>query len=128
MKFLHYIGIYLLGVSAIVIALSLWQIKYGSGHADFSFLLLLPFAIGLLWARRWAVWGTGLLGVGTVTLAVATAIIYSASATSGPTIEFGPLTMTEPNAIHLWGLALAYVFVFGIPMMSVLAKRLELRS
>lgn len=123
MNFLRKIAIYLLGMLSILIVGCFWQLKYGSGRADFSFLILVPFAVGLLRARRWAVWGTGALGMVTAMMSVGIALGVSISGMTGLTVGFGPVVLTHPTAIDLWAFALAYLALFGIPMMRVFTKR-----
>jgi hypothetical protein len=46
-------GLYLLIALIILAELSISEMKRGSGRVDFSFIILLPFAIGLLCNRKW---------------------------------------------------------------------------
>ncbi len=122
MKFWRNIGIYLLGMISIMLVGALWQLKCGSGYADFSFLFLMPLAAGLLWGRRWAIWGTGALGIISVTILIGMVLVCSVLGTTGVTLGVGPVVMTQPKVLSLWLFALTYIVLLGIPMMSVLAK------
>ena len=43
MKYLRGLGVYLIAIAVILLVTSLWQFNFGSGYADLSFLLIVPF-------------------------------------------------------------------------------------
>jgi hypothetical protein len=126
MAYLRRVGIYLVCVCSALLLSSFWQLRYGSGHADLSFLLVVPFAIGLFRARAWALWGTAIIGGIVSAGVIGTAIIQSTSGLPGLTLWIGPVTLTEPSALLVWLFAISFVIVLGVPMLSVLTRRGEL--
>ena len=126
MTYLRRVGIYLICVCVALLFSSIWQIKLGSGRADLSFLVFVPFAIGLLRTRSWAVWGIAILGGLSTVLVICFAVASSISSLHGLTVGFGPITMTEPIALQMWAFAVLYVFAFGIPMLSVVMRHGDL--
>jgi hypothetical protein len=125
MKFLRGVGLYLLAVSSVLLVSSLWQVTFRSGRADLSFLLLVPFAIGLLRARSWAVWGTGILGCVLLVVLFCIVLVHSISPPSVVAMRLGPITMIEPSAVRVWLFAIVCAIVLGLPMVSVLSKHRE---
>ena len=122
MRYLRSIGAYLLIVAVALFLLSLWQIKFGSGHADLSFLIIVPFAVGLLFGRKWALWGTGILGAVLTALVLCFAVVHSVAEFSGLTVSLGPVVLLEPSALSVWAFALIVVLLLGLPMLSVFMK------
>jgi hypothetical protein len=120
MKSSQSIGVYLLSICAVLLVWSIWQLERGSGHADFSFVIFAPFAIGLLRNQRWAILGAGILGIISSSLIVGMAVIHSISGLADLEVALGPLQLSNPSAVAIWILALAFVFAIGVPMASVL--------
>ncbi len=128
MKSLRHIGLYLITIFAVLLMWSIWQIKHGSESANLSFVVAVPFAIGLLCERRWAIWGTGFLGILSSSLMVGIAMVHSISGLTGLSVELGPFQMSHPNAVAIWIFTLVYLLVIGVPMASVLTLRKNRRQ
>ncbi len=126
MKYVRALGAYLLVTAAVLLASSVWQMKMGCGRADFSFLIIVPFAIGLVRGRKWGLWGIGTLGVLVSCLVLFIAFIHTVSGLRGFSIGLGPIVFEEPSPVHLWGFAVAVIGVLGLPMMSVFLERNEM--
>ena len=123
MKSSQSIGVYLLSIFAVLLIWSLWQVEHGSGHADFSFVLIAPFAIGLLRNQRWAILCAGVIGIISSSLIIAMAAVHSISGLTGMEVALGPFQLSNLSAVAIWILALAFVFAIGAPMASVLMVR-----
>lgn len=122
MTHVRFVGIYLLAITLLLVFCSLWQIRLGNGSANFSFVISVPFALGLLGSRTWAIWGTGMVGGLSISAPIFIAVIHSVSPLSSLTVELGPITITDPAAIELWLLAVVHTVVIGVPMISVLTE------
>lgn len=128
MKSLHYIGLYLITIFAVLFIWSIWQVKHGSGHADFSFIFFIPFAIGLLRSRRWAILGTGLLGIISSSLIVVIAVVRSISGLQGLELRLGPFQISNPSIVAIWIFACVFVLVIGAPMATVIFLQKNARA
>jgi hypothetical protein len=62
MKTLRVLGLYFLVLASVLFVWSAWQVKNGLEHADFSFVVLVPVALGLICCKRWAIWSAFVLG------------------------------------------------------------------
>ena len=102
MKLACYIGLYQLTVTVVFTLCSMWQIKRGSGSADFSYLIILPVAVGLICDRRWAVLASAILGVVASFMCIGLAAVYSIFGLSGLEVSLGPFLLVEPSAVGLW--------------------------
>jgi len=115
-------GLYLLIALVILTELSIYEIKRGTGRVDFSFVIMLPFAIGLLWNRKWAITGTRALGMISATAVILVALIRTVPA-GDLSVNLGPFNFANPSVVTIWLFALAYISFLGVPMMCVSLKR-----
>lgn len=120
MRYLRALGWYMLIMTIALLASSLWQLKLGSGQADFSFIIILPFAIGLLFFKKWAIWGTGVLGVLFTVYIIIVAVLLSFMSHTGVTVGLGPVVLSEPGSGQMWALAAPAVLLLGLPMGTAL--------
>ena len=120
MKIISALGLYF---TALIISLSIWsvhQVEHGLGHADFSFVLFLPIALGLIFDQRWAIYGSVLLGFASSVLALTAAVIHGTSHINGLELNLGTFQISSSNEAGIWALALIYLSFIGAPMMSTL--------
>lgn len=116
MKLTRYTGLYLLLVVAAFTLCSLWQLRHGSSRVDFSYIIVLPIAIGLICRRRWAVLASAILGFGGSITGIGIAGVYSIFGMSGLEVRLGPILLIEPSVVALWSLILLFVLAIGLPM------------
>ncbi len=116
-------GLYLLIALIILAELSISEMKRGSGRVDFSFIILLPFAIGLLCNRKWAVTGTATLGMISTIVVILVALMRTVSGAGDLSVNLGPFVFAKLDVVTVWLFALVYVSFFGIPMICVSLKR-----
>lgn len=128
MKSSHSIGVYLLSMCTALLIWTTWQLEHGSNHADFSFIILVPFAIGLLLNQRWAILGAGVIGIISSSLIVGMAAVHSISGLRGLDVGLGPFQLSNPSAVAIWIFAFAFVIAIGLPMASVLMVRKTART
>ncbi len=120
MTWARILGWYLLLVCIALLSFSLRKLAANAGNVDLSFLILLPFAIGLIASRRWARTATPLLGVAVATLVVAISVVHSFGLLRGLEVGFGPFFLLEPSAPTMWAFALAVLFLLCLPMVALL--------
>jgi len=118
----QYLGIYMLSVFLLLLAASIWQVKIGHAPADFSFVVIFPFALGLIFCRKWAYTGTVVLGIAVTSLALIASVYYSYAALESLTIGCGPIVLVEPGFFALWTFVFGIILLLGLPMASLLAN------
>ena len=123
MKTLRTLGLYFIVLIVALFVWSAWQIKHGTGHADFSFVILVPVALGLAFRKRWALWLSVFLGFSSSCLVVGVAVTQSVSRLTGLELGFGPFRFADLSVAAIWVFTLIYVLVIGAPMVSAIAMR-----
>jgi len=114
----HLIGRYLIGLCIFLLLASIWQVTLGSGHADFSFLILLPFAWGTLKDRDWGFLGTIVFGLLSSLVAIASLYVNGNSFTVG----FGPIHLINPSEQKHWFFVISYLLLVGVPTISLISR------
>jgi hypothetical protein len=128
MKTFRSLGLYFIILTFVLFASSVWQIKRGIGHADFSFVILAPMALGLVYRKQWAIWLSVLLGFASSCLVVLMAFIQTFSPLTGLEVGLGPCQLSNPSAAAVWIFALIYVLTIGTPMMCALTIQRDANS
>jgi hypothetical protein len=123
MKTLRALGLYFVVLTVALFVWSVWQVKHGTGHADFSFVILFPAALGLVFRRRWAIWLSVILGFASSCLVVGVAVTQSISHMTGLELGFGPFRLSDPGVAAIWIFASIYVLMIGAPMIGVIIFR-----
>lgn len=121
--YVRWIGIYLLGISLALLLFAFWDMKINSGSLDLiSNLFFVPFALGLIWSRKWALWCVGSFGCLGIAGSICLALIHSVSPLSGLSANIGSITITDLSPTENWLMTAAGAIFLWIPMMSVLTK------
>ena len=143
-----YLGAYLLAVFLVLLITSIWTVRPESGQADFSFAVVLPFAVGLVFSRQRAFGKVGAETPGTLNLLLCPERRIAMKAKDGLVVGTGLLAillgamplngyfgfMRDPTSFYrgafvgsLWHL-LAGAVPFGVGILLLATSRVSTRQ
>ena len=110
------INLYLVIVFLALIISTEWRRRAGE-HADYSYLVLLPFLIGMILRKQWGFIGSMVLGVlssGMVVVIALTSIFIQER--TAEMLSLGPIFLESPTSLMLIAFACAYLLFIGFPL------------
>ena len=112
----YFLNLYLIIVFLALIISTEWRRRAGE-HADYSFLVLLPFLIGMILRKRWGYIGSMVLGI--LSSGMVVVFAFASLFTQGrpaSMLSLGPVFLESPTFLMLIAFACAYLLFIGFPL------------